>query len=183
MQDQSGRNLRSIVYTSLCIAMVVLCTIIIRIPSIKGGYINFGDIMIFITAAFLGKTPGLLAGGIGSAIADMLAGYSVYAPATLIIKGLEGLICALIMGRNRKGNMNIIRLVIALVVSAAWMVFGYFMYEYGIGGLLFANQDFGATTAILNLPGNIVQGAVSAAAAVPFILAIKRTRIEDMINN
>jgi uncharacterized membrane protein len=162
--------------------MVVLCTIIIRIPSIKGGYINFGDIMIFITSAFLGRTAGLLAGGIGSALADILAGYSIYAPATLIIKGLEGLFCAMIMGKMKKENTNIPRLVIALVVSAAWMFFGYFMYEYEIGGLLFANQGFGAATAILNLPGNVFQGFVSAAAAIPFILAIKRTHIQEMIN-
>lgn len=177
MENQHSGNLRAIVYTALAIAMVALSTMIIKIPSIKGGYINFGDIMIFITAVFLGRTAGFLAGGIGSAMADLILGYSVYAPATFIIKGLEGLICSLILRRGENRKINIPSLIIAMVIAAAWMVFGYFMYEYKIGSLLFANEDFGITTALLNLPGNIIQGVVSAAAALPFILAIKKTGI------
>lgn len=183
MSTKPVNKLKFLVYTSLSIAMVAICTMIIKIPSVRGGYINFGDIMIFIAAVFLGKTSGLLAGGIGSAMADTLLGYYTYAPATLLIKGLEGLFCSLIAGKIRKDKINIPRLIIALVISAGWMVLGYFLYEYQIGGMLFANQDFGTTTALLNLPGNVVQGLVSAAAALPFILAIKKTGISFDLND
>jgi Predicted membrane protein len=175
MNNSSSIKLKFIIYTGLSIAMVALATMAIKIPSIKGGYINFGDIMIFITAAFLGKTAGFLAGGIGSAMADILLTYTIYAPATFIIKGLEGLMCALLIGNINKAKPS--RLIIAMAVSAAWMVFGYFMYEYKIGSLLFANPDFGAVAAIANLLGNILQGAVSAAAALPFILTLRKTGI------
>lgn len=66
------------------------------------------------------------------------------------------------------------QLIIAMIISAAWMVFRYFIFEYKIGSLLFANEDFRITAAVLNLPGNIIQSTVSAAAALPFILAIKK---------
>lgn len=177
MNNQSGKKLKFIVYTSLSIAMVALSTMVIKIPSVRGGYVNFGDIMIFITAALLGRTAGFLSGSIGSAMADIILGYTVYAPATFIIKGLEGLICAVLSGRNKSGNIKTPSLLLAMAAAAAWMVFGYFMFEYKIGSLLFANEDFGITAAVLNLPGNIIQGAVSAAAALPFILAIKKTGI------
>lgn len=175
MQNENSQKIRKIVYTALSIAMVTLATMIIKIPSIRGGYVNFGDIVIFITAVLLGSTAGFLAGSIGSAMADIILGYSVYAPATFIIKGIEGFICASLSGKKNREGVNITSLIIALIISAAWMVSGYFLFEYKIGGLLFANQDFGATAAILNLPGNITQGLVSAAAALPFILAIKKT--------
>lgn len=177
MYNLSNSKLKSIVYTSLSIAMVLLCTMAIKIPSVKGGYINFGDIMIFITAVFLGKGAGFLAGGIGSSMADIILGYSVYAPATFIIKGLEGFICAVLSKNKGRNDFKAASLIPALFISAAWMVLGYFLYEYKIGGLIFANSEFGAVAAVLNLPGNIIQGAVSAVAALPFILAIKKTGI------
>jgi len=149
---------------------------VIKIPSVRGGYVNFGDIAIFITAVLLGKRAGFLAGSIGSAMADLLLGYSIYAPATFVIKGLEGFLCALLANRKVK-EAPVSSLIPPVVISATWMVLGYFIFEYKIGGLLFANEDFGLTAAVLNLPGNIIQGAVSAAAAVTFILAVRKTKL------
>jgi uncharacterized membrane protein len=149
---------------------------VIKVPSIRGGYVNFGDIAIFITAVILGKRAGFLAGSIGSALADIILGYTVYAPATFVIKGLEGLICGM-LGYRKEGQAKISSLIFATVTSAAWMILGYFLFEYKVGGLLFANEDFGITAAVLNLPGNVVQGMVSAAAALPFIHAIKKSGI------
>ncbi|KPU42457.1 thiamine precursor transporter HmpT [Oxobacter pfennigii] len=174
--NQSNKKLTFMVYTALCIAMVTLCTMIIKVPSVKGGYVNFGDIVIFITAVLLGKRAGMLAGGIGSAMADLLLGYSVYAPATFVIKGLEGFLCALIANRKDK-EATIKSMIPAVIISAAWMVLGYFIFEFKIGGLLFANESFGFTAAVFNLPGNIVQGTVSALVAIPFILALRKTKL------
>ena len=94
MYKQSNKTITTIVYTALSIAMVALATMAIKIPSVRGGYINFGDILIFIVAIFFGKKTGFLAGGLGSALSDIILGYSIYAPATFLIKGLEGLTAA-----------------------------------------------------------------------------------------
>ena len=179
METKFNRQLRFLVYTALSIAIVTLLTLVIRIPSVKGGYINFGDIAIFIVSVLIGKESGALAGGIGSCLADIISGYAVYAPATFGIKGVEGFICGLISGRRRCGEKGIWRLVAAVTVSAVWMAAGYFLFEYKIGDLMFGNSDFGLTTAILNLPGNIAQGGVSALSAVAFILTLERTRMFD----
>lgn len=177
MKSQLNTKLKAIVYTALSIAMVTLMTMVIRIPSVRGGYVNFGDIMIFITAVFLGKKAGFLAGGIGSALADIISSYMVYAPATFVIKGLEGLICGLLIERFSKDRFNSRSIISSVIISGLWMVFGYFMFEYAVGGWFFANEDFGIIAALSNLPGNLIQGLVSAAAAMPFILAIKKTGI------
>ncbi|HBM80247.1 MAG TPA: ECF transporter S component [Clostridiaceae bacterium] len=173
---KSNHIIKSIVYTALSIAMVTILTVVIRIPSVRGGYVNFGDIMIFVTAVMLGKRTGFLAGSFGSALADLLSGYPEYAIATFIIKGIEGLLCGTIAGRRE--NAPVSRLSVAAAFSALWMVAGYFLFEYTIGGYLFANKGFGITMAVADLPGNLVQGAVCAVVAVPFILAIKKTGIK-----
>jgi uncharacterized membrane protein len=61
----------------------------IYVPSTKG-FFNIGETMIYITALLFGPLIGSFAGGVGSIIADILLGYTHYAPATLVIKALEG---------------------------------------------------------------------------------------------
>lgn len=171
MQNESNKKLLFIIYTALAIALVTLSTMVIRIPSIKG-YINFGDIMIFITAILLGKKAGFLAGAFGSALADILSGYMIYAPGTFIIKGLEGLICALILWRGSNAKNNSFSITIAPIIAGLWMVLGYFIYEYIL---------FGFATALPSIPGNLIQGGVSAIAAVPIVLTMKKTNFS--LNN
>lgn len=161
-------KIKSIVYTSMAIALVTVATMIIRIPSPKMGYINFGDIMIFITAAILGKRIGFIAGGLGSAFADILGGYFIYAPATFVIKGLEGFIFALIVKRDKDGNLKAASITLSSIISALWMVMGYFIYEYFM---------FGIGTAYPNVPANMIQGIVSAAVSIPIILATVKSGI------
>ena len=72
----------------------------ILIPA-TGGYINVGDVIIFTSAILFGPMVGALAGGIGSAVADILFGYPAFAPYTFVIKGLEGFVAGYI---SRDGN-------------------------------------------------------------------------------
>lgn len=164
MKNESSKKISSIVYTALAIALVTLSTMVIRIPTIKG-YINFGDIMIFVTAILLGKKTGFLAGAFGSALADILGSYVIYAPGTFIIKGLEGLICAILIGKSTDNKGNTTSLVIAPIISGLWMVFGYFVYEFIL---------FGIGTALPDIFTNLIQGGVSALAAIPIVLTMKK---------
>jgi uncharacterized membrane protein len=168
VMQRNEKNLSTIIYTAMAIAMVTLATMAIRIPSPRGGYINFGDILIFTSAILIGRRTGFLAGGIGSALADVLSGYGAYAPATFIIKGIEGYICGWIVRKNDEGRINIPSLIIGALLSASWMVFGYFAYEYMLMGI---------AAALPNVPGNMVQGAVSAIAVIPVVLTLKKTRL------
>lgn len=82
---------RLIVSAALSIALVFIATssLSIYIPATRG-YFNLGDSMIFLTALLFGPFVGCIAGGIGSMLSDVFLGYVVYAPATLVVKGLEG---------------------------------------------------------------------------------------------
>src|SRR5271169_2134121 len=107
-------------------ALVAVATFFpqIPIPATKG-YLNFGDIMIFVSALTFGPLIGGFAGGVGSAISDVASGYAYFAPFTLIIKGAEGLIAGLINNRlSRKRD------IVAVVIAGVEMVSGYFLAEF-----------------------------------------------------
>ena len=72
-------------------ALVTAATMLFQlsIPSTTG-YFNLGESMVYITALTFGPYIGGFAGGVGSMMADLLTGYIVFAPATLISKGIEG---------------------------------------------------------------------------------------------
>ncbi len=153
-----------LVLVALTMALVTLMTMIIQIPNpASQGYINFGDSIIFVTGVVFGPFFGLLAGGIGSALADLLSGYAQYAPWTLIIKGLEGLIVGLIAHKAYQSQRKLVLPVLGMVVAGAWMVAGYLLAEsvmYGVAG------------AVVNVPGNLVQAVVSLALAIPLLVPV-----------
>jgi uncharacterized membrane protein len=121
--------------------------------------------MIFVAGVFLGPVVGLLAGGIGSALADLLLGYAHWAPWTLVIKGIEGLVVGLLAHRPFQKYRRLgFPVLAALLVAAAWMVFGYYI----AGGIM-----RGFPAALASVPGNIVQGLGSIVLALPVIYAFR----------
>jgi len=66
------------------------------------GYFNLGDSMVFFGALTFGWRAGMICGGVGSAVADVLLGSGIYAPITLVAKGAEGLVAG-VLGRRKPG--------------------------------------------------------------------------------
>jgi len=90
-QDVSKARLVSSTALSTALVFVATASISIYIPATRG-YFNLGDSMIFLTALLFGPLVGCVAGGLGSMLSDLFLGYTVYAPATLVVKGVEGLL-------------------------------------------------------------------------------------------
>ncbi len=153
-------KIRKITLYGLFIALVAISTMIITIPMIgTQGYVNVGDTMIFITAILLGPKAGLIAGGVGSALADLLLGFAFWAPWTLVIKGIEGFIAGM-LGQTSFARYKKItpRIILAMIAAALWMVAGYFV----AGGFM-----VGFEAALGSVPGNLIQGGVSVIIALP----------------
>ena len=66
------------------------------------GFFNVGEIGVYLAALVGGPAVGAIAGGLGSAIADVVLGYSHYAPITLVVKGIEGWLAASLFRLLRK---------------------------------------------------------------------------------
>jgi len=150
-------------------ALVAVGTFIIRIPNPMGGYFNVGDVMIFVSALAFNPIVGGFAGGVGSAISDMI-GFPVFVIPTLIIKGIEGLLASLIT--NRK---SVFRDILAVVVAGSEMITGYFLVEYyplqwGLGG------------ALAEVPGNIAQIVIGGLVGIPVAYVVRR-RLPEVLKH
>ncbi len=101
-----------IVFTSVATALAI--------PGPYGSYFNLGEVAIFLVALLCGPIPGALAGAVGSAMTDMFLGYTIWAPFTFVIKGVEGYI----VGRLGR-PLGFKRSLLAIVIGGLWMIFGY----------------------------------------------------------
>jgi uncharacterized membrane protein len=139
---------------------------LIQIPTpATQGFINLGDVFVFIAGAILGPIPGLLAGGVGSALADVLSGYAHYAPWTLVIKGSEGLMVGLLVYKQWRGKTKLMLPILAMTLAGAWMVFGYF-----VAGIFM----YGWKVALTGIPGNAVQAVGSIIISAPLLLPLRK---------
>lgn len=135
-------------------------TIVVRIPIPgTGGYLNFGDIAVVFCGLFLGRKWGALAGGIGSALADLIGGFFLFVPATLVAKGLEGFLAGLIGGSKKRFFL--------LPVAGVAMIAVYFTAELFMPGM-------GLGAALSEVPFNVIQAVVGAFGGYAVYVAVTK---------
>lgn len=150
MNPKRKNQISMLVLSGLFAAFVAVSTMMISIPTPTKGYINLGDCFVNLSAWMLGPLYGACAAGIGSAMADLLLGYTVYAPATFVIKALMAVVSFHVF-RLIAGRVNSIFARIAASVTAELlMVAGYCIFEC----ILY--QSFAAS--IIGVPANLLQG-------------------------
>jgi len=148
-------------YSALMTTLVFISTVIVSVYiQATAGFFNIGEFGVYLAALTGGPIVGAIAGGLGSALADIYLGYTHYAPITLVVKGLEGLVVGLLVERLRRarvsrpvgillmgGSSLMITLlylylrrperaveVAAILVGGMVMVIGYFTAQYTILG-------------------------------------------------
>lgn len=162
--------------------MTALTTVLtlasVRYPT-GSGYYNFGDIPIFMSACLLGPLPALITGAIGAMLGDLILGYTMYAPFTLLIKALEGVIAGLLLKIIakifKKQVPQAVLYCLGCIVGGLEMAFGYFIAE----GLLLAEDSW--TGGFVNLPFNLLQGAISAVVTTVLLYACRLKQIFEKI--
>lgn len=133
-------------------ATVTLATMLhVPLPGLRI-YFNLGEGLIYIIALLLGARFGGLCGGVGAGLADILLGYPLWAPLTLVIKGLEGYIVGRLAPRGR---------IMAIAAGAAVMIAGYttsagILYGWKVAPVELmtdiAQTGIGAAFALIMLP-------------------------------
>lgn len=170
-----NKKLEKAVMTALFMALCCAGTLI-SIPSpASQGYLNLGDCFVILSGWLLGPVYGFIAGGIGSAISDVILGYAAYAPATFIIKGLMAVaayfILKLLSGKQK--TKTIVPEIISAFIAEAIMVGGYYLYDSFLSGNFVA--------AIAAVAGNCVQGLFGLIASVAIFRIIRKTNLNKKI--
>ena len=160
--NNSKSHLRLIALCGIFAALVFIGTEL-KIPTAIG-YMNLGDGVILIASYFIGPAA-FFPAAIGSALGDLIAGYPMYIAPTFIIKGLMGLVAAIIMKQSHgRKAVGILLRILAAVLAELIMVGGYFAFE---------TLWFGGEAALGSVAFNFIQAGVAIVISVPLTYAIR----------
>lgn len=151
--------------TAISIALVYVFTafINVRLPiAAAGGLIHLGNVPLFIFAIIFGKKLGAIAGGVGMGLFDLLSGWTLWAPFTLIVVGLMGFTVGWITEKKKGYVWNIVAIAAACVIK----IVGYYIAE----GFIYGNW----LAPVSSIPGNLVQIGVAAVIVLIVIEPLKK---------
>lgn len=167
MEQQSLSQTKQLVYAALGIALVFVCTVFVnvRLPiAANGGLIHLGNVPLFIIAILYGRWLGALSGGLGMALFDVLGGWFLWAPFTLLIVGLMGYTVGAICEKHHGLKAYVPALMVAGIIKIA----GY----YGAEGIIYGNW----LVPLTSVPGNFIQIGLASVIVLPIVLKLKKYR-------
>ena len=132
--------------TGIFAAIVFVFTAYIHIPS-HTGYTHIGDGFIYLAACLFPLPYAMVVGAVGALLADLLTGYAIWAPASVIIKA-----AAVLFFSHRKKVIGA-RNLLALIPASLFCIGGYYLYEVIITGNFIAP--------LAGIPGYITQSVLS----------------------
>lgn len=174
-----NKKLTKTVMTALFMALCCAGTLV-SIPSpASQGYLNMGDCFVILSGWLLGPVYGFIAGGIGSALSDVILGYASYAPATLVIKGLMALVAYFILKALSAKSKDIEKRnplpeIIGAFIAELIMIGGYYLYDSIL------SLNFIAPLA--GIAGNSVQGLLGLIASVAIYRILRKTKLDKKIS-
>lgn len=169
MRKNSGDQTLKLAFGGMMAALVFVATYFFKLPvSITQGYIHLGDGFILLGASLLGWAS-VPAAAIGSALADLLGGYTLYILPTFVIKGLVAAVAVGALRAKRPYWLTVALLAAAELV----MVAGYFVTEWLLLG-------YGLAAAAGAVVPNLVQGLSGVALGAVLIPLLRRVKPKVM---
>lgn len=169
--QKSSTKMKYLTMTGLMAAMITIMTAYIcHIPvGTNGGYIHFGDSLIYLAAVLLPTPYALAAAAIGGGLADLLTA-PMWTIVTIIIKMLITIPFSCKQSKCITVR-NIIATIFAFFISGTC----YFFAEYIL---------FGTWSAYLvSMSGSLIQSSGSAVFFIIFGLALDKCGIKSKINH
>ncbi len=168
-KEKEGTSLSRVRYfamTGFMAALILIMTAYIcHIPvGMNGGYIHFGDAVIYLAAVLLPRSYALTAAAIGGGMADLLTA-PIWAPATIVIKMLIVLLFS-----NKTAKIVTPRNILATVFAYFISGLGYFLAEY----ILFGNW----AVLFVSLFSSLLQSAGSAVFFMMFGYTLDKVHIK-----
>lgn len=167
----SSSKIKYMTATGIMAALITLMTAYIcHIPvGVNGGYVHFGDSLIYLAAVLLPRPYALAAAAIGGGLADLLTA-PMWVPATIIIKML-----IVLPFTNQSTKIIVPRNMIALILGYMISGIGYFLAEY----ILFGNWS----VFLVSMSQSLIQSGGSAVFFVVFGMALDRVHFKTKCMN
>lgn len=148
-------------------AIVFVVTAYLHIPTYNG-YVHVGDGFIFLAACILPTPYAVGVGAVGAMLADVLTGYAIWAPGSIVIKAATAL---LFSSKCRKilSLKNALMLIPATAICAG----GYYLYEVIITGNFIG--------ALAGIPASIIQSVASSLVFVLMGVAVDKMDLKKKI--
>lgn len=156
------KHVKTLCLSGLFTALVFVFTAFFHVPS-HTGYTHIGDAFVYLAACLLPLPYALFVGAVGAALADLLTGFALWVPASLVIKGLS------VLFFSRKGRIVCLPNILALLASSLVCIGGYYLYEAII------TDNFMAPAA--GIPGYLTQSILSSLLFLILGLALDKLNI------
>ncbi|RGV96151.1 TIGR04002 family protein [Ruminococcus sp. AF14-10] len=153
--------------TGVFAAMITIMTAYIcHVPyGANGGYIHFGDALIYVAAVFLPRPYAMAAAAIGGGMADLLTA-PLWAPATIMIKMIITLPFT-----SKEGRILCPRNIIAPFLAALLSATGYYLAQ----GILFGSF----VSVLASFAGSAVQSGGSAIIFLALAVALDKAHMKS----
>lgn len=153
--------------TGVFAAMITIMTAYIcHVPyGANGGYIHFGDALIYVAAVFLPRPYAMAAAAIGGGMADLLTA-PLWAPATIIIKMI-----IILPFTSKEGRILCPRNIIAPFLAALLSATGYYLAQ----GILFGSF----VSVLASFAGSAVQSGGSAIIFLALAVALDKAHMKS----
>lgn len=154
------------IFAALC--YVITWLVAIPIPGTSGaGYINLSDLFIFVIAGLVDPWTAGIVGGLAGMLADITSGYGFFAPFTLLIKFIEGVVSGFFFKAIIKGDdtrkKRYLKSLLAFIAGGLLMAALYMIPDYVTYTSITVSSDPQSFYFIFfDFAFNIIQGIVNA---------------------
>lgn len=163
----NNKKLRLMCLSGLWAAMVFVFTAYFHIPS-HVGYTHIGDGFIYLSACIMPFPYAIFIGVGGAVLADVLSGFAIWAPATVIIKA-----AAVLLFSRKTKKIVCSRNLIVLIPAAIICTGGYYLYDALLIGSF--------ASAVAGIMGYITQSVLSSILFIACALMFDKLKIKDKI--
>lgn len=156
--------------TALFVSVIFLCTMAINIKlpvASNGGLIHLGNVPLFIGAGIFGKKLGAYSGAIGMGLFDLVSGWTIWSPFTIVISALIGYTFGSILSKKFSVKRYLFAVAVAMVIKSA----GYYIAE----AIIIRNL----LIPLGSIYGNVIQIIVAGIMAFPVILPLRKYFLEE----
>ncbi|MCL2618030.1 MAG: ECF transporter S component [Defluviitaleaceae bacterium] len=159
-------KVRSLVLSSLLIAIVYIATYF-RVPlAPDGGLVHLGSVALFVISVVFGKRMGAVTGSVGMALFNLTTEWVVWAPYTFVIRFVMGYMIGTIAHLGGKNGESMKLNILAVAAAGIWFI----PASYVAGALILSNWVIPVT----HIPGNATQIVLMAVLGIPLAKLLNR---------